>query len=135
MKKQTLVLLTLISLSPALLSGCGSTTAALSTVAQSNAQNQTAMLAPSGMPPGGMPPGGMGPGAGGLPPNIEAIRTQYPELATALESMQSLTPEERRTQMDALFTAHPEWREALMPPGGARPSGAPAPAASAAPQD
>lgn len=73
--------------------------------------------------PGGMPPGG-GMGPGGLPPNIEEIRTQYPELATALESMQSLTPEERQTKMEALFTEHPEWREALMPAGGMPPGGA-----------
>ncbi len=77
---------------------------------------------PRGMGPGGMPGGGMGPG--GLPPNIEEIRTQYPELATALESMQSLTPEERQTKMEALFTEHPEWREAMMPAGGMPPGGA-----------
>lgn len=69
--------------------------------------------------PGGAPGGMGGPGGpGGLPPNIEEIRSKYPELATALESMQSLTPDERRTQMDALFKAHPEWQSVLMPAGG-----------------
>lgn len=85
--------------------------------------------APGGMGgPGGMPPGGMG-GPGGLPPNIEEIRTQYPELAAELEAMQSLTPEERRTKMDALIAAHPEYSAVLRPqgmgPGGMPPSGAP----------
>lgn len=72
--------------------------------------------------PGGQPPGG---GPGGLPPNIEEIRAQYPELATALENIQSLSPDERRTQMDALIQAHPEWQAVLMPAGG--PGGSPPP--------
>lgn len=67
-------------------------------------------------------PGGPG-GQGGLPPNLDAIKTQYPELAAALESYQSLTPEERRSKMDALFQAHPEWQSVLAPPGGIGPGG------------
>lgn len=73
-----------------------------------------------GGPGGGMggPPAGMGGGPGGLPPNLEEIRSKYPELATSLEAMQSLSPEERRTKMDALLAEHPEYQEVLMPPGG-----------------
>lgn len=81
---------------------------------------------PSGMPPGGPGfggPGGPGGQPGGLPPNIEEIRAKYPELATALEEMQSLSPEERRSKLDTLFTEHPEYREALMPPAGMGPGG------------
>jgi len=69
------------------------------------------------MGPGG--PGGMGPG--GLPPNFAEIQSKYPELATALEAMQSLSPEERRTKMEALFQAHPEWQAVLAPPQGMGP--------------
>lgn len=79
------------------------------------------MGGPGGMPPGGGPGGGMGPG--GLPPNFAEIQTKYPELATALEAMQSLTPEERRTKMEALFQANPEWQAALAPPQGMGPGG------------
>lgn len=104
-------------------------------VSQANPNLAQGTMSP---PPGGFAPGGMGmPGA--LPPNIEEIRSKYPELATALESMQSLSPEERRTKLDALFAAHPEYMEAMRPPqgmmpppSGVFPSGAPAPIASPA---
>ncbi|MBT9547264.1 MAG: hypothetical protein IV090_17865 [Candidatus Sericytochromatia bacterium] len=65
----------------------------------------------------GMGPGRTG-GPGGLPPNFADIQSKYPELATALSAMQNLSPEERRTQMDTLFQAHPEWQTALAPPQG-----------------
>ncbi|PIQ27382.1 hypothetical protein COW36_22535 [bacterium (Candidatus Blackallbacteria) CG17_big_fil_post_rev_8_21_14_2_50_48_46] len=78
-----------------------------------NRQNQT------GMPQ----PGQAGRGPGGLPPNFTEIQTQYPELATALEELQSLGPEERRTKMEALFQAHPEWQAVMMPPQGLGPGG------------
>jgi hypothetical protein len=65
-----------------------------------------------------MGPGGPGMGPGGMPPNFAEIQSKYPELAAALEKMQSLSPEERRTQMDSLFQAHPEWQTALAPPQG-----------------
>lgn len=62
--------------------------------------------------------GQVGMGPGGLPPNFADIQSKYPELATALSAMQNLSPEERRTQMNALFQAHPEWQAALAPPQG-----------------
>jgi hypothetical protein len=82
-----------------------------------------------GMPPGGFggPGGGIPGGPGGLPPNAEELRIQYPEFIAALEAMQDLAPEDRRAAMEALFTEHPEW-QSLMPTqpaggpnGGARP--------------
>lgn len=101
---------------------------------------------PGGMGPGGMPPGGMGPGRPGGMPNMADIEANYPELAAALKALEGLSPEERRTQMDALLAAHPEWQAAFpspppggmggpggMPPNGSPPSGFPRPAATAAP--
>lgn len=118
-------ILTFLSLL-ALLVACSEQVPSSSATLQNSSSQQQAT--PSGMPPNGMqPPFGAPPGGGGpmgLPPNIEEIRAQYPELATALEAMQDLSPEERRTQMDALFTEHPEWREVLMPAGGG-PGGGP----------
>ncbi|MGE3725600.1 MAG: hypothetical protein AB7I41_08625 [Candidatus Sericytochromatia bacterium] len=72
-----------------------------------------------GIPPAG-PGGGMGPG--GLPPNFAEIQSKYPELAKALEAMQNLSPEERRSKLEALFQDHPEWQAALAPPQGMGPS-------------
>jgi hypothetical protein len=66
--------------------------------------------------PNGM--GGSGGQPGGLPPNFAELKSNNPELATELEAMQTLTPEERRTKMDALIQAHPEWQMALAPPQG-----------------
>jgi len=131
-------ILTLISLL-ALLVACSEQVPSGSAALQ-NSRSQ-AQTPPSGMPPNGMqPPFGAPPGGGpmGLPPNIENIRAQYPELAAALEAMQNLSPEERRTQMEALFSEHPEWREVLMPPrgggpGGMQPGGMPPPQPSASP--
>lgn len=103
----------------------------LSQASQSSLQNAARQTA-TGTPPSDMPPG-MGPGgpggmAGGLPPHFEAIKAKYPELAAALEAMQELDPEARRTQMEALFTEHPEWREVMMPPQGMTPpNGSPPP--------
>ena len=115
------------------------------TACQAN-PNQAAQITGTGLSQGTMspPPGGFGSGGpggmgmpGGLPPNIEEIRSKYPELATALESMQTLSPEERRSKLDALFAAHPEYMDAMRPPQGmmpprdvAFPAGAPSPAAS-----
>lgn len=78
----------------------------------------------------GFPGGGSGMIPGGLPPNFAEIKADYPEFAAALESMQDLAPEERFSQMNAIFEAHPEW-QALMPapgPGGpGGPGGTPPP--------
>lgn len=88
------------------------------TTTSQNAQGQFVPGQP-GQPPEGFGPGPGGPGGpGGLPPNFEQIQAEYPELAAALEEMQDLDPETRRTQMDALFAEHPEWQAVLMPPGG-----------------
>jgi hypothetical protein len=128
-------ILTLISLL-ALLVACSEQVPSSSANALQNSSLQQQATS-SGMPPNGMqPPFGAPPGSGGgpmgLPPHIEGIRAQYPELATALEAIQDLGPEERRTRMEALFTEHPEWREVLMPPGGGS-GGMPPPQPSASP--
>ncbi|MGV3524695.1 MAG: hypothetical protein ACO1RX_10735 [Candidatus Sericytochromatia bacterium] len=101
---------------------------------------------PGRMGPGGMPPGGMGPGGPGGMPNMAEIEANYPELAAALKALEGLSPEERRTQMDALLAAHPEWQAAFpspppggmggpggVPPNGPPPSGFPRPAATTTP--
>ncbi len=114
-------ILTLVSLL-ALLVACSEqvpSSSASDALKNSNAQTAANASAAPGLqqPPFGAPPGGGGP-MGGLPPNIEEIRADYPELAAALEEMQDLDPEARRAKMDALFAEHPEWQEVLMPPGG-----------------
>ncbi len=123
-------------------SACGETAPASSSSEALNTppQAQVGPGTPGGGGPGmGMPPGGGMPG--GLPPNAEELRIAYPEFIAALEAMQDLDPEARRTAMDALFTEHPEWRELLQPPGGGGmppggpggPMGSPPPAPAASP--
>lgn len=126
------------------ISACGETstpnssTDALSTTQQMQA-GPGGPGGPGGGPGMGMPPDGGMPG--GLPPNAEELRIEYPEFIAALEAMQDLDPEARRTAMDALFTEHPEWRELLQPPGGGGmppggpggPMGSPPPAPVASP--
>lgn len=123
------------------ISACGETsTPNSSTDALSTTQQmQAGPGGPGGGPGMGMPPDGGMPG--GLPPNAEELRIEYPEFIAALEAMQDLDPEARRTAMDALFAEHPEWRELLQPPGGGGmppggpggPMGSPPPAPVASP--
>ncbi len=111
MKRSQILFCTgLILTSTFLITACGETIPTSTTSQLSNGQTVAG-------PGGAGAPGGQRGDQGGLPPNFAEIQADYPELAAALEAMQSLSPEERRTQMDALMQEHPEWAALLMPPG------------------